>query len=250
MNVSQASGSSAAWMLQRLFQSSGETTTSTTAESAGRQKLPGADDQKSNASGVSAPMMSGKTMGAMVSMQMKAPSASDIASDMVSSLDTDGDGEVSTDEITAAFSAAGLDSTNVASALSAIDTDSSGKLSIDELTTAVSSDMQSHGPEGMGGPPPGGPPPGGPPPGGSPDEAAQDILSAYDADEDSTLSMDEVLKALDMESDDEDGSVSSVFSSLDSDGDGQINLAELTSAIQQNMDAGYRAYAEQAAAQG
>lgn len=246
MNVSQASGSSAAWMLQRLFQSSGDTSTTSTAESAGRQKMPGADDPKSNAGGASAPKMSGQTMSAMMSMQMEAPpSASDVASDLVSGLDTDGDGEVSADEITAAFSAAGLDSTNVASALSAIDTDSSGKLSADELTTAISSDMQSHGPKG---PPPGGPPPGGPPP--SSGDAAQDILSSYDTDEDANLSMDEVLKALGMNSDDEDGSVSSVFSSLDSDGDGQINLAELTSAIQSNMDAGYRAYAETASLTG
>lgn len=250
MNVSQASGSSAAWMLQRLFRSSGDTTTSTTAESAGRQKMPGADDQKSNAGGASAPVMAGKTMGAMVSMQMEAPSASDIGSDLVSSLDANGDGEVNADEIATAFSAAGLDASNIGSALSAIDTDGNGSLNIDELTTAISSDMQSHVPKGMGGPPPGGPPPGGPPPGGGADDTAQDILSSYDTDEDSSLSMDEVLKALGMESDDEDGSVNSVFSSLDTDGDGQINLAELTSAIRQTMDAGYRAYAEQAAAQG
>ena len=106
MNVSQASGSSAAWMLQRLFQSSGDSDTTRTAESAGRQKLPGDNDPKSNAGGAAAPMMSGKTMGAMVSMQMEPPSASDVASDLVSSLDTNGDGEVSTEEITAAFSAA------------------------------------------------------------------------------------------------------------------------------------------------
>lgn len=237
-------------MLQRLFQSSGDTTTSSTVEGAGRQKLPGADDQKSNAGGASAPTMSGKTMGAMVSMQMEAPSASDVASDLVSSLDSNGDGEVSADEIATAFSAAGLDTSNIGSALSAIDEDGNGTLNTGELTTAISSDMQSHGPSGMGGPPPGGPPPGGPPPGGDADDTAQDILSSYDTDEDSGLSMDEVLKALGMESDDANGSVSSVFSSLDSDGNGQINLAELTSAIQQNMDAGYRAYAEQAATQG
>lgn len=242
MNVSQTSGSSAAWMLQRLFQSSGETTTSSTVEGAGRQKMPGADDPKSNAGGASGPMMSGKTMGAMVSMQMAPPSASDVASDLVSSLDSDGDGEVSAEEITAAFSAAGLDTTNVASALSAIDTDSNGKLNTDELTTAISSDMQAHGPKEPIGPPPGGPPP-------SADESASGIFTAFDTDGDSGLSMDEILKAVNVDSD-TDGSIASVFSSLDSDGDGQINLSELTSAIQQNMDAGYRAYAESASLTG
>lgn len=234
-------------MLQRLFQSFGETKTTSTAESAGRQKMPGADDSKSNAGGASAPMMSGQTMGAMVSMQMEPPSASDVASDLVSSLDTDGDGEVSAEEITAAFSAAGLDSTDVATALSAIDTDKDGTLNTDELTTAISSDMQSHGPKGPKGPPPGGPPPGGLPP--SADEAASSILTAFDTDSDSGLSMDEILKAVNVNSDD-DGSISSVFSSLDSNGDGQINLAELAYAIQQNMDAGYGAYAESASLTG
>lgn len=244
MNVSQASGNSAAWMLQRLFQSAGETTTTTTAESAGRQKLPGADDLKSNAGGAAAPMVSGRTMGAIVSMQMEAPSASDIASDLISSLDTDGDGDVSAEEITAAFSAAGLDATNVESALSAIDTDGSSTLNTGELANAISSDMQAHGPRGMAGPPPGGPPPG-----GSADGAASNILSLFDTDDDSSLSMDEILKALEQDSD-ADGSIASVFSSLDSDGDEQINLTELTSAIQQNMDAGYRAYAESASLRG
>jgi Ca2+-binding EF-hand superfamily protein len=246
MNVSQASGSSAAWMLQRLFQSSGDTTTTSTAESAGRQKLPGAEGQSCNTSGASsAPKMSGGTMSAMVSMQMGTPpGASDVASDLVSSLDTNGDGEVSADEIAAAFSAAGIDTSKVDTALKAIDTDSSGTLNIDELTTAISSDMQAHGPKG---PPPGGPPPGGTPP--SADDAASSILTAFDSDTDSSLSIDEILKALGQDSD-TDGSVASVFSSLDSDGDGQINLAELTSAIQSNMDAGYRAYAETASLTG
>lgn len=245
MNVSQASGSSAAWMLQRLFQSSGDTTTSTTAESAGRQKLPGESSQSCNTSGASSPAMSGQTMGAMISMQMEAPSASDIASDLISGLDTDGDGEVSADEIATAFSAAGLDTSTIDSALSAIDSDSSGALNADELTTAITSDMQSHGPKG---PPPGGPPPGGgmggPPP--SADEEASSILSALDTDEDSGLDMDEILSAFGMETDDEDGSVASALASLDNNGDGQLSLAELTSAIQQNREAGYRAYAAQA----
>jgi len=235
MTVSQTSGSSAAWMLQRLFQSSGDSDTTRTAESAGRQKLPGDNDPKSNAGGAAAPMMSGKTMGAMVSMQMEPPSASDVASDLVSSLDTNGDGEVSTEEITAAFSAADLDSNNVASALSAIDTDKNGALNTDELTTAIASDMQAQGHKRPNGPPPGGPPPGA-------DDAASSILTAFDTDGDAGLSMDEILKAVNVDSD-EDGNISSAFSSLDADGDGHINLAELTPAIQQDMDASYRAYA-------
>lgn len=241
MNVSQTSGASAAWMLQRLFQSSEATSTTTTAESAGRQKMPGAEGHKSNSGGASAPMMSSGTMSAMVSMQMEAPSASDVASDLIDALDTDGDGEVSAEEISAAFSSAGLDDSNVASALSEIDTDANGALSADELTTAISSDMEARGPKG---PPPGGPPPGG---GGgmSADETASSILDAFDADDDDSLSMDEILSALGQD-ENSDGGLSTIFASLDGDGDGSINASELSAAIKQQMDAGYRAYARQA----
>lgn len=186
--------------------------------------------------------MSGKTMGAMVSMQMEPQSASNTASDLVSSRDSNGDGEVNAEEMTAAFSAAGLDPTKVASALITIDTDKNGKLNTGELTAAISSDMHAHRSRGSGGPPPGGPPP-------SADKAASSILSAFDTNSDSNLGMDEILKALNVSSY-KDGKVSSGFSSLDTDGNGQINLAELTSAIQQNMDAGYRAYAESASLTG
>ena len=251
MNVSQTSGSSAACMLQRLFQNSETTSTTTTAESTGRQKMPGAEGPKSNSGGASAPMMSSGTMSAMVSMQMEAPAASDVASDLIDALDTDGDGEVSAAEIAAAFSSAGLDDSGVTDALGEIDTDANGALSADELTTAIASDMEAHGAKG---PPPGSPPPGGPPPGGGPgggmsaDEAASSILDELDTDEDSGLSIDEILSALGQD-EDEDGSISSIFSSLDSDGDGSINAAELSAAIQQDMDAGYRAYARQASEQ-
>ena len=71
MNVSQTSGSSAAWMLQRLFQTSEQTSATTTAESTARQKLPGADSLKSNSARASALVMSSRTMSAMVSMQIR-----------------------------------------------------------------------------------------------------------------------------------------------------------------------------------
>jgi len=234
-------------MLQRLFQTSEQTSTTSTAESAGRQKLPGNESLKSNSGGASAPVMSGGTMSAMVSMQMEGPEASDIASDLIDALDTDGDGEVSGEEISAAFASAGLDDSNVASALGEIDTDASGALSADELTTAISSDMEAQGPKG---PPPGGPPPGGPPPGGggggmSSDETASTILDAFDTDDDDELSMNEILAALGQD-EDSDGGLSTIFASLDGDEDGGINANELSAAIKQQMDAGYRAYARQA----
>ena len=44
--------------------------------------------------------------------------------------------------------------------------------------------------------------------------------------------------------------VASTLSTIDTDKNGKLNTDELTSAIQQNMDAGYRAYAGSAAVTG
>lgn len=236
MNVSQTSGASAAWMLQRLFQSSDEASTTTAAEGAGRQKMPGADGRTCNSGGSAAPAMSGQTMSGMMSLQMEKPAASDIAADILSGLDTNGDGEMSADEITAAFSEAGLDTGYVESTLAALDADRSGALSASELATAIEDDMAAHAPKG--------PPPGGPPPGA--EETASSILSAFDSDDDDSLAIDEVLSALGDESD-EDGQLGAIFDTLDTDGDGKLSSTELTAALRARMDAGYRAYATQAA---
>lgn len=233
MNVSQTSGASAAWALQRLFQSTNETSSSTAAEGAGRQKMPSADGRTCNSSGSASPTMSGQTMSGMMSLQMEAPSTEDIASDIVSGLDTNGDGELSADEITSAISKAGLDASSAESALAAIDADSSGALSATELASAIEADRGARGPKG--------PPPGGPPP--SAEETATGILSAFDSDGSDTLGVDEVLSALG-EDTDEDGELTAAFDSLDTDGDGQLSAAELSAALQARMDAGYRAYAQ------
>ena len=79
----------------------------------------------------------------------------------------------------------------------------------------------------------------------SADETASSILGALDADDDDSLSMDEILSALGQD-EDSDGGLSTIFASLDGDGDGSINASELSAAIKQQMDAGYRAYARQA----
>lgn len=241
MNVSQTSGASSAWMLQRLFQSTGEASSSAATEGAGRQKMPGADGRTCNSSGGAAPAMSGQTMSGMISLQTQPQGASDIASDIVSGLDTDGDGEVSADEIAAAFSEAGIETDGVDSTLALLDADSSGTLSASEIATGIEADMSTHGQKG---PPPGGPPPGGPPP--SAEDTASGIVSTFDTDGDDSLGLDEILAALEEESD-EDGSIASTFDSLDTDSDGQLSATELTVALQAQMEAGYRAYAEQAA---
>ena len=244
MNVSASSGASAAWMLQRLFQGGGETSPATTASGAERQKMPGGGGE-CKASGASAPQMSGGTMSAMVGMQMGSPPqssqgmAEDIASNLVDALDTNGDGEVSADEIAAAFSQAGLSTDGVQKALAEIDTDGNGSLNADELTRAVSADMAAHRP---GGPPPGGPPP-------NADEAASTLLSAFDKDEDGGLSLTEIASGLSesgLSKDEDTDQFSALFASLDSDNDGVLSSGELSSAIQADMSRAQKAYAQSA----
>lgn len=243
MRVGESGGASAAWMLQRLFQSDGSKASSTTETNAGRQNVPSEKGGPSNAAGGAGPMMSGGMMSAMVSMQTQPSSesaASDAASELLSALDTDGDGEVSAEELAAAFSEAGID-TDASEALAKLDGDSSGSLNADELKTAISSDMAAHKPHG--GPPPGGPPPGGPPP--SAEDGANWLISALDEDEDGGINLSEVATALGQDEDSD--SLSQAFASLDSDGDGVLSAGELTSAIQVKMDAAMKAYTQQAA---
>jgi Ca2+-binding EF-hand superfamily protein len=176
-------------------------------------------------------------MSTMVGMQMGSPpKAENVASQLVDSLDTNGDGEVSAEEIAAAFGQAGLSTDGVQKALAEIDTDGNGSLNAGELTSAVSADMAAHRP------PPGGPPPGGPPP--NADEAASTLLSAFDKDEDGGLSLTEIASGL---GEDEDtDQLSALFSSLDSDSDGMLSSKELSNAIQADMSRAKAAYAQSA----
>jgi len=72
-------------------------------------------------------------------MQTDAGSAADEAQDLLSALDTDGDGNVSSDELTAALSSSdsSADSTQV---FDALDTNQDGTVSLDELTAALPPD--------------------------------------------------------------------------------------------------------------
>ena len=149
--------------------------------------------------------------------------SSDMASKMLSSLDTDGDGTVSLDEAKASGSS------KAGEAFAALDLDGDGSLTADELSSTLSS----------AGRPPGGPPPGrgGPPPsgGGGPQamssaDIASQLLSDLNTDGEDVLSLDEVGGALG--DSDSSSQVSSGFSKLDTDGDGKLSLAELTTAIE------------------
>ncbi len=111
---------------------------------------------------------------------------------LVSSLDQDGDGSLSAEEMNAAF-ASGTTSggddakTAVSDVIKSLDTDGDGKLSAAELASGLQA-MAASGPAS-------GPPPGPPPGGGSPADMAASLVSGLDTDGDGKLSQDELAAA-------------------------------------------------------
>jgi Ca2+-binding EF-hand superfamily protein len=171
-------------------------------------------------------MMSGQTMAGLMMMQAQPQSPSDLASNLISSLDADGDGKLSLDEIQQALNKAGVGG-DITQAFQSLDSDGDGKLSESELTnghqTAQTHHHAHHGHMAQ--------------------QIAQDLTSAFDTDGDGSLSIAEINSALGKDS--ADTSAQSGFAALDTDGDGKLSTAELTAAIQQRIAQAIEAYAQQ-----
>jgi Ca2+-binding EF-hand superfamily protein len=222
-------------LLQRLFSSGSANADSPRDTSAAGQIMPGGNN-KAKAAGASLPMLAGPTLSAMVSIQTQAPpalpSASDVASNLIDALDTNGDGVVSADELQKGLTGAGINA-DAASTIAKVDTDGDGKVSRDELTKAVQTDQDAHKAHHGGH-------------GHRAGKAAESLISATDTDDDDALSLDEIAKALGKTGDADKASLQQAFSSIDTDGDGKLNQDELASAIQQTMANAARAYAQAA----
>jgi len=225
MQVSGLSGSSAALALRELFQ---QQKTTTQEMPSARQEIPSGGARAMQ--GFGGAQMSTDMLSSLMGMQMQPPSASDMASRMMSNLDANADGALSIDEVSSL-------SDGAAEAFATLDADGDGSLTSEELAAAFE----------QAGPPSGGPPggiggPGGPPP--SAGAMASDIMSETDGDDDESLTLAEITEALGAEESEE---TSSAFSKLDSDGDGKLSLAELTAALDQYLKAGAERFAAQAA---
>lgn len=227
MQVSGLSGSSAAQALRELFQQHKNTTQELPSA---RQEMPSSGGKAMQ--GFGGAQMSSDILSSLMGMQVQPPSASDMASRMMSNLDANSDGALSVDEVSSI-------SDGAAEAFATLDTDSDGSLTSEELTAAF---------EEMGSPP-GGPPPGGgmggpvgPPP--SSGAMASDIMSETDSDDDESLSLAEITETLGAEDSEE---TASAFASLDTDGDGKLSLSELTAALDQYLKTGAERFATQAA---
>src|ERR1700759_4404252 len=132
MQVAGSTGVSAALLLQRLFSSGSAASDSSQDTSAAGQTLP-SGNVKAKATGMSMPMMGDGTTSAMVGMQMQGPppappSASDVASNLIDALDTNGDGVVSAEELQKGLTAGGSNA-DAASAIAKIDSNGDGSVS-------------------------------------------------------------------------------------------------------------------------
>ena len=139
--------------------------------------------------------LAGRTLASLVDLQASPPSASDIASTLLGAFDADQNGSLSLDEVQTALSKMGdtADASKVKDAFARLDTNGDGQLSADELATAIQAHQQAghahhghhgHGAHGAHGAKP------------SSDQLAQDILSAADSNGDGVLSLDEIAAAL------------------------------------------------------
>jgi Ca2+-binding EF-hand superfamily protein len=166
---------------------------------------------------------SGVTLASLISAQETTPTSSDLATSMLQQSDTDGDGELSVDEIANAIGADTASGTDaLTAAVNKLDTDGDGKLSADELTAGIDSAQQAqqvhgghHGHHAHKAE--------------SSSDVASSVVSAADSDGDGALSADEITAALGDDSSSD--SIAQQFKQLDTDGDGKLTTAELTAAI-------------------
>ncbi|MCE5271737.1 hypothetical protein LLH00_10690 [bacterium] len=144
------------------------------------------------------------------------PDSGQISAQMISSLDTDGDGSLSQTELG-----------DLAEQLAPADTDSDGLISGDELASAIEAQMQSlSGEEEASGMQQAGPPPPPPPPPAQMDATSMSdqLISQLDTDGDDALSLDEL------------GDLSENFAAADTNGDGVISREELLNSLSSKLD--------------
>jgi len=147
----------------------------------------------------------GQSMSMLSMLQMKPPSASDMANKIIGDLDTNGDGALSTDEI----SAGGEQAQKILSA----DSDGDGNVTLDELLADISKNQQNIG--GMQPP--------------SAEDMANSIIEEFDTDGDGVLSTDEISAS---------GEHAQDILGADADGDGTVTMDELVIDISEHQPMG------------
>ncbi|MBC3954232.1 XopAW family type III secretion system calcium-binding effector [Pseudomonas triticifolii] len=134
--------------------------------------------------------------------------------ELLTKLDTDGDGSIGKDELSTALSSNSKDGITVSlsQAFSDLDSNDDDSLDADELAAMT-------------------PPP--PPAMPSTEDLAQDLLGSLDSDDDGAISSEELTTGLTNAG--SSASSSEVFDALDTNKDGTVSLDELTASLQQQQ---------------
>ncbi|MBW8811986.1 MAG: EF-hand domain-containing protein [Caulobacterales bacterium] len=153
------------------------------------------------------------TLKSLLSAQEGPPSSADLAGQIVKAADTDGDGNLTADEIAKALGSSTSD--KLTAAVGKLDTDGDGKLSASELTAALDARKAHHGHHYGAAK--------------SSADLASQLIKTADSDGDGSVSQDEVKSLL---GDAAGGDAfATAFGKLDGDGDGKLSANELASAI-------------------
>jgi Ca2+-binding EF-hand superfamily protein len=142
-----------------------------------------------------------------------------LAGDLIKQADTNGDGQLSADEIKGAIGGDSTSSTDdLSAAMAKLDTDGNGALSASELSAGLDTKRSERG-RGSGHAPP------------SSSDVAAKLVSEADSNGDGVLDLDEIKATLGSDAADPAATLTASMSKLDTDGDGKLSAAELSAAL-------------------
>jgi Ca2+-binding EF-hand superfamily protein len=206
------------------------------------QDLPGAPDAASGGAsppqpasgGPSASQFATATLSSLLTTQQAPPSSADIANKVIGAVDTDGDGQLSLDEIEKALgqdTTSGTDAPSLAAmsqAFAKLDANGDGKISGAELAGGLDAQKAQQASTGT-------------PPAGvhrhhhahhaSSADLALQIFGQADTNGDGALSADEISSTLGGSATSATDSLTQAIGKLDANGDGSLSTAELSAAI-------------------
>lgn len=245
MTISSAGSTASLAQLRQL-----QPATSRTGEAAGQFRQDGQNVQGSGekrgpppmrAEGGAGERFGGDTLSSLLSTQ----SVDELASSLMEAGDADGDGLMTTSELSTALSAEQAEGANqddlAASIVAALDSDGDGSLSSSEISSAITTAAENQSSaQAMRGPPPGPPPSGGAQgaSGASSSGGSSGVFETLDTNQDGTVSADELAAAEDSESTDGTSAASDLIKAADQDGDGSLSGGEFYALLDQRKAAG------------
>jgi Ca2+-binding EF-hand superfamily protein len=182
----------------------------------------------------------GDTLSSLLSTQ----SVDEVASSVMSAGDTDGDGLLTSSEISTALAAnapdevkgQGLEDKMASDIVAALDSDGDGSLSTAEISSAISTASANPSSQATRGPPPG-PPPSGGTQNASGSSSASGVFDSLDTNEDGIVSADELAAAANSsDSTDATSAASNLIKTADEDGDGALSDTEFQALLDQGKE--------------